>query len=90
MTKLLQGDEEVTKWAELQVAIAEESFDGSDDEMSITPPGSNIRSYLNLALLDLEDDSVSVASTDQTVDTVSVNASIEDYLDRWSRSSSFE
>lgn len=90
MVKLLQGDEEVTKWAELQVAIAEESCDGSDDEGAITPPGSNIKSYLSLALLDLEDDSVSVASTVQTVDSISVNTSIEDYLDRWSRSSSFE
>jgi hypothetical protein len=89
VAKLLQGDEEVTKWAELQVTMAEESFEGSDDEMSTTSPGPNIRSYLSLALLDLEDDSVSVASTEQT-DTVSVNASIEDYLDRWSRSSSFE
>jgi len=89
VAKLLQGDEEVTKWAELQVAKAEESFEGSDDEMAITRPGSNIRSHLSLALLDLEDDSVSVSSTEQT-DTVSVSASIEDYLDRWSRSSSFE
>ncbi|KAJ1704597.1 hypothetical protein LUZ63_004376 [Rhynchospora breviuscula] len=90
VVKLLQGDEAVTRWAELQVAVAEENLEMSDDEVMMTPSHANIRSYLNLALLDLEDDSVSVASTEQTVDSVSVNASIEDYLDRWSRSSSFE
>lgn len=45
---------------------------------------SNLRSHLNLALLDVEDSSYSMSSIEQTV-------SLEDYLrGRWSRSSSFD
>ncbi|KAL9393462.1 hypothetical protein Peur_012747 [Populus x canadensis] len=76
--KLLQGDEEVKNWARHQVCASEE-HDAMDGE---TFP-SNIQSHLNLALLDLEDDSLSISSTEQGV-------SIEDYLQgRWSRTSSF-
>lgn len=51
----------------------------SDEELYPT----NIKSHLNLALLDLEDDSVSASSDEQSLE-------IEDYLQkRWSRSSSF-
>ena len=78
--KLLQGDEEVTRWAKQEVSKPEEvdSFDGE-------PVLTNIRSHLNLALLDLDDDAVSVSSTEQHC------ISLEDYLQRrWSRSSSFD
>ncbi|EEF42091.1 protein kinase STUNTED [Ricinus communis] len=78
--KLLHGDAEVTKWARLQVNKVEES-DMLDDE---TCPRSNIQSHLNLAFLDVEDDSLSISSIEQTV-------SLEDYLQgRCSRSSSFD
>lgn len=78
--KLLQGDVEVIKWARLQVHAWEES-DILDDEAC---PRSNLQSHLNLALLDVEDDSLSMSSIEQTV-------SLEDYLKgRWSRSSSFD
>lgn len=77
--KLLHGDEEVTRWAEQEVC-APETHDGFDEELFPT----NIQSHLNLALLDLEDDAVSICSTEQCV-------SLEDYLrGRWSRSSSFD
>lgn len=77
--KLLRGDEEVTRWAEQEVC-APETHDGFDEELFPT----NIQSHLNLALLDLEDDAVSICSTEQCV-------SLEDYLrGRWSRSSSFD
>lgn len=47
-------------------------------------PRSNLQSHLNLALLDVEDDSLSLSSIEQSV-------SLEDYLQgRWSRSSSFD
>nr|TKR74257.1 hypothetical protein D5086_0000298600 [Populus alba] len=76
--KLLQGDEEVKNWARHQVCASEE-LDAVDEEAFPT----NIQSHLNLALLDLEDDSLSISSTEQGV-------SIEDYLQgRWSRTSSF-
>ncbi|MED6189162.1 hypothetical protein PIB30_093136 [Stylosanthes scabra] len=76
--KLLQGDEEVTKWAEQEVNTPV-GPDGLDGESIPT----NIQSHLNLALLDVEDDTVSISSTEPTV-------SLEDYLQgRWSRSSSF-
>lgn len=78
--KLLQGDIDVTKWARLQVNASEGS-DILDDESC---PRSNLQSHLNLALLDVEDDSLSISSIEQSV-------SLEDYLQgRWSRSSSFD
>lgn len=44
---------------------------------------SNLRSHLNLALLDVEDSSLSMSSVEEL--------SLEDYLrGRWSRSSSFD
>lgn len=80
VVKLLQGDVEMIKWARLQVHAWEES-DILDDEAC---PRSNLQSHLNLALLDVEDDSLSMSSIEQTV-------SLEDYLKgRWSRSSSFD
>lgn len=78
--KLLQGDSEITKWARLQVN-ASEGTDSLDDEAF---PRSNLLSHLNLALLDVEEDSLSTSSVEQTV-------SLEEYLrGRWSRSSSFD
>lgn len=76
--KLLLGDEEVIRWAKQEVSTPEEidDFDGESN---------NIQSHLNIALLDLEDDAVSISSTEQT------GVSLEDYLQgRWSRSSSFD
>nr|DAD39801.1 TPA_asm: hypothetical protein HUJ06_014124 [Nelumbo nucifera] len=78
--KLLQGDAEISKWARMQVD-ASEQFDTLDDE-AVPPP--NIQSHLNVALLDVEDDSLSISSSEQSVP-------LEDYLQgRWSRSSSFD
>ncbi|KAJ8762940.1 hypothetical protein K2173_023069 [Erythroxylum novogranatense] len=80
--KILQGDAELIKWARLQVNAVEE-LETLDDE---TCPPSNLHSHLNLALLDVEDDSLSMSSIEQ-------NMSLEDYLQgrcRWSRSSSFD
>lgn len=69
----------MTRWAEQEVSAPQE-IDGADGE----PVPTNIQSHLNLALLDLEDDAVSISSTEQ-------NVSLEDYLQgRWSRSSSFD
>jgi len=79
--KLLQGDAEVTSWAKQQINSYPVDFDALDGETSPV----DIQSHLNVALLDIvEDDSVSVCSTEQ-------NISLEDYLKgRWSRSSSFD
>ncbi|WCJ43489.1 Protein kinase protein with adenine nucleotide alpha hydrolases-like domain [Euphorbia peplus] len=82
VVKLLQGDSEVTKWARLQINNVEESEMVDDD--SACPPTCNLQSHLNLALLDVEDDSLSTSSVEQTV-------SLEEYLrGRCSRSSSFD
>ncbi|KAF9599769.1 hypothetical protein IFM89_001715 [Coptis chinensis] len=78
--KLLLGDIEVTKWARQQV-LASEDFDVLDEE---SLPPTNIQSHINLALLDVEDDSLSISSIEQGL-------SIESYLQgRCSRSSSFD
>ncbi|KAL9266289.1 kinase STUNTED-like protein [Drosera capensis] len=78
--KLLQGDVEVTTWAKQQVedstVVNTEIFEGET-----TPP--DIQSILNVAFLDMEDDSISISSPEQ-------NISLEEYLQgRWSRSASF-
>ncbi|KAK7385131.1 hypothetical protein VNO78_30842 [Psophocarpus tetragonolobus] len=80
ISKLLGGDAEVLKWARLEVN-ALKAPELLDDEAC---PPSNLQSHLNLALLDVEDDSLSMCSLEQ-------NVSLEDYLrGRWSRSSSFD
>ncbi|CAL0327744.1 unnamed protein product [Lupinus luteus] len=83
--KLLQGDEEVTRWAEQEVSAPQE-FEEADGE----PVVINIQSHLNLALLDLndddddDDDDAFSTSTEQ-------NISLENHLlGRWSGSSSSE
>ncbi|CAL9120252.1 unnamed protein product [Musa textilis] len=84
--KLLRGDDDTVKWARSEVTSR---ADVLDDEMPNLE--SDIRSHLNLALLDVEDDSISVSSTDHTVDSLTVSTSVENYLQwRWSRSSSFD
>lgn len=87
--KLLQGHGESVKWAKLEVSTSEDIDSLDDDE--VAEPDANIRSHLSLALLDIEDDSTSVSSTDQTLEPASSNTSFEDCLQgRWSRSSSFD
>ncbi|KAG1328101.1 proline-rich receptor-like protein kinase PERK9 [Cocos nucifera] len=85
--KLLQGDDDVVEWARSQISTSE-GPDELDEEL--TDMKSIIQSHLNLALLDVDDDSLSISSTEQTVDFITTNTSTEDYLEgRWSRSSSF-
>lgn len=79
--KLLQGDGDVMKWARLQVNASESSNNRLDDDGL---PHPDIQSHLSLALLDVEDDSLSVSSIEQHV-------FLEEYLrGRWSRSASFD
>lgn len=77
---LLQGDTEMLKWAKQQVSNSlEDSKLLKDEELE----RSNLQSHLNLAFLDMEDDSLSMGSVEQGI-------SVEDYLKgRESRSSSF-
>ncbi|CAL9121942.1 unnamed protein product [Musa textilis] len=83
--RLLQGDDDdVLRWARSQVSTSEES-DGLDDEAAMFQSNSNIQSHINLALQDVDDDSMSISSTERP------NMSWEEYLrGRWSRSSSFD
>lgn len=84
VVKLLQGDEEVVEWARKQGGNSLEEVEDDSDSIPFSPIPSNIQSHLNLALLDLEDDSVSISSTEQHV-------SLEAYLQgRYSRESSFD
>ncbi|KAK4372087.1 hypothetical protein RND71_007471 [Anisodus tanguticus] len=80
VVKLLQGEAETIKWAR-EEGKASEEVDAVDGEQ----PPSNIQSFINLALLNLEDESsLSCNSTGPTI-------SVEDYLQgRFSRSSSFD
>lgn len=74
------------KWAKSEAKNSTE-LDGLDDEAARLD--SNIKSHLTLALHDLEDDSLSVSSTELTFD--SANTSLDEYLRRrCSRSLSFD
>ncbi|KAF3791766.1 putative receptor-like serine/threonine-protein kinase [Nymphaea thermarum] len=75
--KLLQGDEDTTKWAESQINATSEEFDGVDDESFST---LDIQSCLDLALLDVDDDSLSICSMDPSFSFFTKNSSLEDYL----------
>ncbi|GFZ09828.1 kinase with adenine nucleotide alpha hydrolases-like domain-containing protein [Actinidia rufa] len=78
--KLLQGDSEVITWARLQV----HALEGPDLLDNETFSRSDLQSHLNVALLGLDEDSLSMSSIERSV-------SLEDYLQgRWSRSSSFD
>lgn len=78
--KLLQGNPDTVKWARLQVN-ALENIDRLDEDGL---PRIDLQSHLSLALLDVEDDSLSMSSIEQHV-------SLEEYLrGRWSHSSSFD
>ncbi|CAN4075720.1 unnamed protein product [Withania somnifera] len=90
--KLLKCDAETTKWARLQVNGSEgfntslpvNAMEGADMLEDDTCSHSNLRSHLNLALLGVEEDSLSISSIEH-------NVSLEDYLrGRWSESSSFD
>ncbi|KAG6504624.1 hypothetical protein ZIOFF_036958 [Zingiber officinale] len=82
--KLLQGDDEVLRWARLQVQNSKE-LDGLDDEGAFG--NNNIQSHITLALEDIDDDSSSVSSIEPPI----ASLSLEEYLQgRWSRSSSFD
>ncbi|KAF8092645.1 hypothetical protein N665_0407s0024 [Sinapis alba] len=79
--KLLKGDEDTLKWAMQQVSSSSNESEMLEEEQS---QRSDLQSHLNLALLDVEDDSISMGSFEQGV-------SVEDYLKgRTSRSSSFD
>ncbi|EOA36109.1 hypothetical protein CARUB_v10011454mg [Capsella rubella] len=81
VVKLLNGDAEMLKWAKLQVSNPLEDSKVLKDEKLWR---SNLQSHLNLAFLDMEDDSLSLGSIEQGI-------SVENYLKgRTSRSSSFD
>lgn len=61
ISKLLQGDDDVIKWARLEVNASETQGMLGDEAC----PPSNLQSHLNLALLDVEDDSLSICSVEQ-------------------------
>ncbi|MBA0636830.1 hypothetical protein Godav_025969 [Gossypium davidsonii] len=84
--ELLRGEEAIEKWAATQNENKESQEhnidDGNDDEVY---PNSRADLHLSIAMLDVDDDSTSFSSMEQ-----SSNISMEEYLkERWSPSSSF-
>lgn len=77
--KLLQGDEDAAKWAKFQICIASEDLDGLEDEAL---PAPDIQSYLDLALLDVEEDSLSSSSMKKNIAQITKVKCLEDYLRR--------
>ncbi|GAB2212603.1 hypothetical protein Droror1_Dr00020579 [Drosera rotundifolia] len=79
--KLLQGDDETVQWARLEVNAFRNSDCLDEDAVSTT----SIQTHLNLALLDIDDDSLSIMGSIEQHD------SLVDYLTgRWSRTPSFD
>ncbi|KAJ3701764.1 hypothetical protein LUZ61_005469 [Rhynchospora tenuis] len=87
--KLLKGDKDMLKWARSQITGVSAGSEAVENEI-IGIRDNKIQSYINLAFLDLDDDSASVSSVDN-LDFITANTSLEEYLKgRWSRSSSFQ
>ncbi|KAJ4795232.1 Protein kinase superfamily protein [Rhynchospora pubera] len=87
--KLLKGDKDMLTWARSQITGVSAGGEAEENEI-IGIRNDNIQSYINLAFLDLDDDSASVSSVDNS-DFITANTSLEEYLKgRWSRSSSFQ
>ncbi|TVU51141.1 hypothetical protein EJB05_02549, partial [Eragrostis curvula] len=81
--KLLAGDGDAVKWAKSEIGVSGDDHD--DCGVATSPDKNDIQSYINLALLDDDDGSVS------SVDFLGANMSLEEYMKgRWSRSSSFD
>ncbi|KAK6916722.1 Protein kinase domain [Dillenia turbinata] len=80
--ELLRGEIDIDEWETFQSEIQEVSEDQDEENYLDSKPVP----HLNLALLEVDDDSTSVGSAEQRN-----NISLEDYLKgRWSRSSSFD
>ncbi|KAG0503969.1 hypothetical protein HPP92_004041 [Vanilla planifolia] len=77
--KLLQGDCEAIERARLESRDML-AFNGLDNEAGISSP--LIQSHISLALLDVEDDVLSIGSTDQSDNFLTGNVSLEDFLKR--------
>lgn len=85
--KPLDGDGDAVRWASSQAGLS--AGDDTDDGDGASPEKKDIQSYINLALLDVDDDSASVSSGG--ADFTAANVSLEEYMKgRWSRSSSFD
>ncbi|KAK9286503.1 hypothetical protein L1049_014901 [Liquidambar formosana] len=83
--KLLRGEEDVEKWINSQIDGPDDLENQNDNDDEVYPE-SCTKSHLGLALLDVDDDSTSFSSVEQ-----SNSLSIEEYLKgRWSRSSSLD
>ncbi|KAG0499764.1 hypothetical protein HPP92_004455 [Vanilla planifolia] len=77
--KLLQGDCEAIERARLESRDML-AFNGLDNGAGISSP--LIQSHISLALLDVEDDVLSIGSTDQSDNFLTGNVSLEDFLKR--------
>ncbi|RAL52186.1 hypothetical protein DM860_017323 [Cuscuta australis] len=81
VVKLLRGEEEAIGWAMQQANSSDDVVDMDDEEQH--PPPANIHSFINVALQNLDSESLSSCGSNQ-------NISVEDYLrGRYSGSSSF-
>ncbi|CAA6663852.1 unnamed protein product [Spirodela intermedia] len=77
-------------WTSTLQIDATEELAGLDEDDEVADPAANIQSYLSLALLDVEDDTFSVTSSEHTSDFIMSHSSLEEYLrGRWSLHSSF-
>ena len=61
-----------------------------EEDEDVENPAAKIQSYLSLALVDVEDDSFSIASSEHTSSFIMSHSSLDEYLrGRWSVHSSF-
>lgn len=88
--KLLQGEDERTDWAWCQNTMIKDMDTSDEDDIVENQGGHDIQTHLTLAMLGVDDDTVSLSSTDHSVGILPTNNSLEDYgLRRCSNSSSF-
>jgi len=89
--KLLQGEDDITDWAWCQKEMIKDMDTSDEDDIVENQGGHDIQTHLTLAMLGVDNDSVSLSSMDHSVGILQANSSLEDYLQcRCSTSSSFD
>lgn len=77
--KLLQGEDETTDWARCQNSMIKDMDTSDEDDLVENQGGHDIQTHLTLAMLGVDDDMVSLSSTDHSVGILQTNNSLEDY-----------
>ncbi|XP_057865264.1 protein kinase STUNTED isoform X2 [Cryptomeria japonica] len=78
--KILRGEDDLANQTWFQHTMTKERDASDDDEHIVYQGGHAIQTHLSLAMLGVDDDTISMSSIDQSVDILQAKDSFEDYL----------